>query len=86
MARRGGFFMSQEQSLSVNNVFDHVEDMFSRFGVWATVQALFVVAWRRHGAKTEVSHLSDYMRRDIGLPVHKPMPGQPLIPPWMPRF
>ncbi|MES5097060.1 DUF1127 domain-containing protein [Agrobacterium sp. BA1120] len=72
--------------MSVNNLSDHVDDLFSQFGAWATVQALFVVAWRRHRARVHVSHLSDHLRRDIGLPVHKKLSGEPLIPPWMPRF
>lgn len=78
--------MTQEQPLSALSAFDHVDDLFSRFGVRTTLKAMLVVAWRRHQTKVHVSHLSDYMRRDVGLPVHKPMFREPLIPPWFPRL
>ncbi|WP_082760113.1 DUF1127 domain-containing protein [Agrobacterium bohemicum] len=78
--------MSKEQSLRVNNVSEAVDELFSQFGAWTTVKAMLFVAWRRQQTRAHVSHLSDYMRRDIGLPVEKPLPYQSLIPPWYPRF
>ncbi|WP_174063235.1 DUF1127 domain-containing protein [Agrobacterium larrymoorei] len=81
--------MSEEQSLSVNDVSKAVDDLFRSFGVWTTVKAVLVVAWQRRKAVADVSHLSDHMRRDVGLPVAKPMPGElsPLdLFPGPPRF
>jgi hypothetical protein len=79
--------MSQEQSLSVNNVSRSVDEVVKQFGVWSTLLAVMVVAWQRQRAKSDVYHLSDYMRRDIGLPVNRRrFQEKPLIPPWYPRF
>ncbi|WP_082453406.1 DUF1127 domain-containing protein [Rhizobium sp. Leaf262] len=78
--------MSNEQSLRVNDVSKAVDDLFRHFGVWTTFKAMLFVAWQHRQTRLHVSHLSDHMRRDIGLPVRKPLPGQPLIPPWFPRF
>jgi hypothetical protein len=78
--------MSNEQSIRVTNVSTAVDELFSHFGVWATLRAMLVVAWRRHQTRAQVTHLSDHMRRDIGLPVIKERQAPPLIPPWAPRF
>ncbi|WP_320201684.1 DUF1127 domain-containing protein [Agrobacterium sp. rho-13.3] len=78
--------MTKEQSLRVNNVSQAVDDLFRHFGVWATVKAMLVVAWQHQQTKSHVTHLSDHLRRDIGLPVNKSRSGPPLIPPWFPRF
>ncbi|WP_244554436.1 DUF1127 domain-containing protein [Agrobacterium rosae] len=47
---------------------------------------MLVVAWKHRQARVHVSHLSDHMLRDIGLPVSKYRSEKPLIPPWVPRF
>ncbi|MGV1752975.1 DUF1127 domain-containing protein [Agrobacterium sp. CG674] len=78
--------MSNEQSIRVTNVSTAVDELFSHFGVWVTLRAMLVVAWKRHQTRAHVSHLSDHMRRDIGLPVIKERKAPPLIPPWAPRF
>lgn len=78
--------MSNEQSLRVNNVSEAVDDLFKHFGVWATVKAMLAVAWQRRKLRNNVAHLSDRMRRDVGLPVKKTSLHEPLIPPWFPRF
>jgi hypothetical protein len=78
--------MPNEQSIRVNEVSKAVDDLFLHFGVWTTVKAMVFVAWQHRHARLHVSHLSDHLRRDIGLPVNKPLLGKPLIPPWHPRF
>lgn len=78
--------MSNEQSLRVNDVSKAGDDLVRHFGVWTTLKTVLVVAWQKRRVRTHVSHLSDRMRRDVGLPVKEPLPGQPLIPPWFPRF
>ncbi|UHS61512.1 DUF1127 domain-containing protein [Agrobacterium vaccinii] len=78
--------MSHEQSLRVNDVSKEVDDLFRHFGVWTTFKAVLVVAWQHRQKKVYVSHLSDHMLRDIGLPVSKYRFEIPLLPPWTPRF
>ncbi|WP_288429713.1 DUF1127 domain-containing protein [uncultured Agrobacterium sp.] len=78
--------MSKELSLRVNDLSKAVDELFRSFGVWATFKAMLLGLLRRQGTKNHVSHLSDRMRRDVGLPVNEPLPGQPLLPPWFPRF
>ncbi|MGV1869195.1 DUF1127 domain-containing protein [Agrobacterium rosae] len=78
--------MSHEQSLRVNDVSKAVDDLFRHFGVWTTFKAMLVVAWKHRQTRLHVSHLSDHMLRDIGLPVSKYRSEKPLIPPWVPRF
>lgn len=48
-----------------------VDDLCQRFGVWASARALLYVAWKRRQRSNSVSDLSDYMRRDIGLPAEE---------------
>ena len=45
-----------------------VDDLCQKFGVWASARALVYVARKRRRRSSSVSDLSDYMRRDIGLP------------------
>lgn len=78
--------MSNEQSIRATDASTAVDELFRHFGVWATLRAMLVVAWKRHQTRAQVTHLSDHMRRDIGLPVIKERQAPPLIPPWFPRF
>jgi len=78
--------MTNEQSLRVLDLSTSVDQLLRSFGVRATLKAMILGVLRRQRDRNAVSHLSAHMRRDIGLPVRKPLPGEDLIPPWLPRF
>lgn len=60
--------MYKEQSIIADSPMAAVEALCQRFGVWASARALVYVVWKRRRRSNSVSELSDYMRRDIGLP------------------
>lgn len=60
--------MYREQSIIADDPLAAVDALFQKFGVWASARAMVYVAWKRRGRTNSVNHLSDYMRRDIGLP------------------
>lgn len=78
--------MSKEHLLRVNDAAETVDELVARLGLWTTLKAVLLAAWQQRRTRTHISHLSDRMLRDIGQTVRKPLPGQPLIPPWFPRF
>lgn len=59
--------MHKEQSIIADDPFAAVDDLFRKFGLWASARAIVYVAWKRGRRTNSVNHLSDYMRRDIGL-------------------
>lgn len=59
--------MYREQSVIVDDPLAAVEDLCSKFGVWASARALVYVAWKRRRRSGSIEDLSDYMLRDIGL-------------------
>ncbi len=77
--------MSKQQSLSVNDLSKAVDELVRTFGVGATLKAVLLGMLTRQRTKNHAAHLSDRMRRDVGLPVREPVPGEPLVPPWCPR-
>lgn len=60
--------MREAQVLVVENPAAAIDALFRKFGVWKTAQALLLAVWRRRQTKNHISHLSNRMRRDIGLP------------------
>ena len=78
--------MSNQQSMSVSDLSKTVEELVRRFGSWATLKAAVLGAMKHQQRRNHATHLSDRLRRDAGLPVREPIPGQPLVPPWFPRF
>jgi len=78
--------MPKQQSLSVNDLYSRVDELVRSFGAWATLKAAVLGAMKHRQTRNHANHLSDRLRRDAGLPVEEPMPGQPLVPPWFPRF
>lgn len=46
---------------------DIMDDLFRTFGFWRTAGAFLFAAWRRQRTLNQLSHLSDRMRRDIGV-------------------
>jgi len=60
--------MTQSQFLVADSVTAAVDELYQKFGVWRTARALLFVAWRRRQTYKQVSELSNYQLRDIGLP------------------
>ncbi|AUX77718.1 MULTISPECIES: DUF1127 domain-containing protein [Sinorhizobium] len=60
--------MREAQFLVVDTLAPTVDDLCRKFGAWKTARALLIAIWRHRQTTNRVSHLSDRMRRDIGLP------------------
>jgi hypothetical protein len=60
--------MRDAQLLVVDTLAATVDDLFRKFGAWKTTRALLLAVWRHRQMTNQVSHLSNRMRRDIGLP------------------
>jgi len=58
----------REAQLLVDNPATAIDELFRKFGVWKTAQALLLAVWRRRQTQNHISHLPNRMRRDIGLP------------------
>ncbi|PSH61793.1 DUF1127 domain-containing protein [Phyllobacterium sophorae] len=59
--------MREVQALVVDTLAATVDELCQKFGVRKTACALILAMWRRHQMKNQLSHLSNRMRRDIGL-------------------
>lgn len=66
--RRDGKIMREAQLLVGDTLAATVDDLCRKFGAWKTARALLFAIWRHRQTTNQVSHLSDRMRRDIGLP------------------
>ncbi len=60
--------MTHSQFMVAVSLTATVDELYQEFGVWKTARALFLVAWRRRQTYKQVSELSNYQLRDIGLP------------------
>ena len=60
--------MREAQLLVVDTLGATVDDLYRKFGVWKTARALLTAIWRHRQTTNQVSHMSNRMRRDIGLP------------------
>jgi hypothetical protein len=78
--------MREAQFLVVGTLTATVDELCRKFGVWKTTRALLLAAWRHHQMTNHVSHLSNRMRRDIGLPENDDAPGQIRFSLWDVRF
>jgi hypothetical protein len=58
----------REAPILVDPLAATVEELCQTFGVWKTAQALLLAVWTRRQTKNQITHLSNRMRRDIGLP------------------
>ncbi|TCU39211.1 uncharacterized protein DUF1127 [Rhizobium azibense] len=64
----GRIIMREVQVIVAEALPATVDELYRKFGVWRTARALVLAAWRHHQTVSQVSQLSDRMRRDIGLP------------------
>ncbi|WP_084365374.1 DUF1127 domain-containing protein [Rhizobium sp. RU36D] len=59
--------MHQEQSIVVEPLDAALDELCQKFGVWGTSLALLGVAFRRRRQNNSLRHMSNRMRRDIGV-------------------
>ncbi|MGY5806022.1 DUF1127 domain-containing protein [Rhizobium sp. LEGMi12c] len=76
--------MTNSQFLVADNLAATVDELCLKFGAWRTARALLFVAWRRRQTYKQVSELSNYQLRDIGLPEREDPLGHPsYMPPHL---
>ena len=66
--------MQERQSLVVDRLTASIEELHRTFGAWNTAWALLRAMRKQRQAKNRISHLSDRMLRDMGLPERKDTP------------
>ncbi|MCZ4094170.1 DUF1127 domain-containing protein [Sinorhizobium psoraleae] len=74
--------MREAQFLVVDTLAATVDDLCRKFGIWKTAGALIQAAWRRRQTTNRTAHLSNRMRRDIGLPESGDTLLEARFPPW----
>lgn len=60
--------MQEKQSLIVDRLTVSIEELHRTHGAWNTALALFRAIRKRRRTRNQLSHLSDGMLRDMGLP------------------
>ncbi|OAP43826.1 DUF1127 domain-containing protein [Sinorhizobium saheli] len=60
--------MRDEQFVVADALGAKLDELCRKFGTWRTARTLMLAVWRRRHAANQTSHLSNRMRRDIGLP------------------
>ncbi|KKX34023.1 DUF1127 domain-containing protein [Rhizobium sp. LC145] len=68
--------MRESQVVVADTLAATVDELYRKFGAWRTVWALILAVRRRRQAENQVAHLSNWMRRDIGLPESEDAPGE----------
>lgn len=73
--------MQEKQSMVVDRLSVSIEDLHHNFGVWPVVWALMRAVLRQRRSRNSISHLSDRMLLDMGLPERKEIPlrGVPIL-------
>ena len=66
--------MQEKQSLVVDRLNASVQELHQTFGAWNTAWALVRAIRRQRRATNRISHLSNRMLRDMGLPERKDPP------------
>ncbi len=64
----------REKQLLVASLTETADELLRTFGAWPTVWALVRAMRRRRRLEARVSHLSDRMLRDMGLPGREQRP------------
>lgn len=77
--------MREAQFIIVDTLATTVDDLCLKFGTWKTARALLRAALRRRQTN-QISHLSNRMRRDIGLPERKDVLLEARFSLWDIRF
>lgn len=74
--------MQERQSLIVDRLTVSIEELHRNFGAWNTAWALFRAIRKQRRVKNRISHLSNRMLRDMGLPERKEEPGTGAVFLW----
>nr|WP_117195672.1 DUF1127 domain-containing protein [Rhizobium terrae] len=74
--------MRKSQSWVADPLSATIAELCREYGVWNTARALIAAVWRRHRERNDVSHLSNRMRRDVGLPEIEDAPGERRLSYW----
>ena len=73
--------MREAQYIIVDTLAATVDELCLKFGTWKTAGALLRAALRRRQTN-QISHLSNRMRRDIGLPQSEDVPLKARFSVW----
>lgn len=74
--------MQEKQSLVVDRLTASIEELHQSFGTWSTAWALIRAIRRQRRARNRISHLSNRMLRDMGLPERKDPPMTGIVFHW----
>lgn len=74
--------MQEKQSMIVDRLTASIEELHRTFGAWNTAWALLRAIRRERRATNRISHLSNRMLLDMGLPERKDGPLVGLGFPW----
>lgn len=74
--------MPKEQSLVVNPLPQVLDELCEQFGVWGTGLALLAVAFQRKRRGNSLRHMTNRMRRDIGVAEVDDLLLPPRFSPW----
>ena len=66
--------MQEKQSMVVDRLTASIEELHRTFGAWNTAWALLRAIRKQRRAANGISHLSNRMLRDMGLPERKEEP------------
>ena len=78
--------MHKRQSLVVDRLTVSIEELHQAFGAWNIALALFRAIRKQSWTTNQISHLSDRMLRDLGLPERKEDPVERFVLPWKTWF
>jgi len=73
--------MHKRQSLIVDRLTVSIEELHQTFGAWNIAMALFRAIRKQSRTTNQISHLSDRMLRDLGLPERKEDPVERFVLP-----
>jgi uncharacterized protein YjiS (DUF1127 family) len=74
--------MQEKQSMIVDRLTASIEELHRTFGAWNTAWALLRAIRKQRRATNRISHLSNRMLLDMGLPERKDGPLVGLGFPW----
>jgi uncharacterized protein YjiS (DUF1127 family) len=68
--------MNETQFFVSDRLTASIDELYRTFGAWKTARALARAVLKRRRVENQISHLSNRMLRDIGLPEREDVPGE----------